>query len=503
MTTGERTAEVLQLGPYRLRGRIGEGGMGVVHLGLDPAGRAVAVKVLRAHVAHDPDARARLAREVSSLRRVRHPLVAEVLDADVDGMRPYVVTRFVPGPGLDTVVRDRGPLGAEQLLRLGRGLSSALRAIHAVGVVHRDLKPANVLMLDGDPVVIDFGIAHVADDVRLTSVGLVMGTPGYLSPEVIDGEPVTQATDWWGWAATIAYAASGRPPFGRGPVDVIIDRVRRSESDLDGVDVRLRPLLHAALNVDPARRPVDAQVLDALDRYAAGAHATVPVPVSQPVSQTRALPAARTVSDLVPRQQGLAAQEGLAPPARVASRRTVLVALLVALVGAAAAWPAMTAAAFLVLCVLARTVERNRFTLAQRRYERGPRRSDVLVAVVTTPWHLVRSVLTSALAALLPALLGAATAFTVGVAVPQPSGSPAPGSAPAVAAGALVALVAAWWGPGGGSLRRGSRTVVRAIVPPSGQVVLVLALLAVGAAFALWAVQAGGPQWAPLQALTR
>ena len=102
-------------------------------------------------------------------------------------------------------------------MRLGRGLVEALEAIHAVGVVHRDLKPGNVLLEDGEPVVIDFGIAHIADDVRLTSSGLVMGTPGYLSPEVIGGSPVTQATDWWGWAATLAFAASGRPPFGRGP----------------------------------------------------------------------------------------------------------------------------------------------------------------------------------------------------------------------------------------------------------------------------------------------
>src|SRR4051812_5488523 len=244
MTAGERLApEAQQLGPYRLRGKLGEGGMGVVHLGIDPSGRAVAVKVLRAHVAHDPDARARLAREVSTLRRVRHPLVAEVLDADVDGEQPYVVTRFVPGSGLDAVVRDAGRLDADRLVRLGRGLSSALGAIHAAGVVHRDLKPANVLMLDGDPVVIDFGIAHVADDVRLTSAGLVMGTPGYLSPEVVDGDPVTPATDWWGWAATLAFAASGRPPFGRGPMDVVIDRVRRGGGGPAGGGAGARPRL--------------------------------------------------------------------------------------------------------------------------------------------------------------------------------------------------------------------------------------------------------------------
>jgi serine/threonine protein kinase len=267
-----------QVGPYQLCGRLGEGGMGVVHLGVDGAGREVAVKMLRAHVAHDPEARTRLAREVATLRRVRHPLVADVVDADVNGEQPYVVTRFVPGPALDVVVRDKGPLPAGPLLRLGRGLSGALGAIHAVSVVHRDLKPANVLMLHGDPVLIDFGIAHMADDIRITSTGLVMGTPGYLSPEVISGEPVTEATDWWGWAATLAFAATGRPPFGRGPMDVVIDRVRRGACDLADADERLLPLLLAALSVDPSRRPGAREILLALDRYAVGEAATVTLP---------------------------------------------------------------------------------------------------------------------------------------------------------------------------------------------------------------------------------
>jgi serine/threonine protein kinase len=166
------------VGRYRLVQQIGEGGMGVVHLALDPSGRAVALKLLRPHIALDEDARTRLAREVDILGRVQDPRVAAVLDADLDGERPFVVTRYVPGPSLDEVVRERGPMRGPDLYRLGSGLAGALDAIHAAGVVHRDLKPANVLLLDGDPVVIDFGIAHVADDVRLTMTGLVMGTPG-------------------------------------------------------------------------------------------------------------------------------------------------------------------------------------------------------------------------------------------------------------------------------------------------------------------------------------
>ena len=511
---GERTtSEATHLGSYRLLHRLGEGGMGVVHLALDPAGRAVAIKVLRAHVAHDPDARARLGREVSSLLRVRHPMVAEVLDADLDGDQPYVVTRFVPGPGLDVVVKEQGALPADRLTVVGRGLSQALGAIHAAGVVHRDLKPANVLMLDGAPVVIDFGIAHVADDVRLTSVGLVMGTPGYLSPEVIDGDPVSTATDWWGWAATLAFAASGRPPFGRGPMDVVIDRVRRGECDVDGVDPRLRPLLIAALDVDPARRPAAAEVLHALDRYAAGEDATVTITtprtpltrLTQPVPTARSVPAAVSVPAVpdtwwVPGPTP-APHHAHDAPLRRPRRTGTLLAVLAAMVGAAVAWPVVTAAVAVLLMVVARTVDRSGAALGRRRYERGPRRSDPVVAAFTSPWHLACAVLASAAAAVLPAVMGVATAFSASLLVTTASGSPAPGSLPAVAAGALVALLTSWWGPGGAALRRGSRVLVRATVPPGATLVVVLLLLAVSAGSALYAVQTGHPTWWPLRVL--
>src|SRR4051794_23623256 len=210
------------LGPYRPVHRIGEGGMGVVHLALDEQGRAVALKVLRDHVGGDPEARARLRREVEILRRVRSPHVAEVLAADLEGVRPYLATRFVPGRTLEDQVRAEGPLGIADVARVGVVLAQALTAIHAAGVVHRDVKPANVMLLDGEPVLIDFGIAHVADQTRLTQAGLVMGTPGYLAPEVVAGQPVTSATDWWGWGATLAYAATARAPFGSGPLAVVL-----------------------------------------------------------------------------------------------------------------------------------------------------------------------------------------------------------------------------------------------------------------------------------------
>ena len=160
-------------------------------------------------------------------------------------------------------------------MQLGRGLSSALEAIHAAGVVHRDLKPANVLLLDADPVVIDFGIAHVADDVRLTMTGLVMGTPGYLAPELPNGSAVTAATDWWGWAATLAFAASGHTPFGRGPAEVVIDRVRRGEPDLSAVDAACGRCCARRCPPTPMRGPGAPEVLDRPERFALGGEATV------------------------------------------------------------------------------------------------------------------------------------------------------------------------------------------------------------------------------------
>ncbi|WP_432489210.1 protein kinase domain-containing protein [Kineococcus sp. SYSU DK018] len=274
-----------RLGDYRLDRVVGEGGMGVVWLALDGDHRAVALKVLKPHIATDPDARARLAREVETLERVRSPRVAEVISADVDSPWPHLVTRYVPGPSLEAVVSSRGPLRGGRLRDLGHGLAEALQAIHAAGVVHRDLKPSNVLLLDGAPVVIDFGIAHVADDVRLTSTGLVMGTPGYLSPEVVAGGRVSTATDWWGWAATVAYAASGRPPFGSGPMEVVLDRVRRADVDLTGVPADLRGPLLAALAVNPAHRPHPEQLLRALDGATTG-----PQPGAADASGTAAVP---------------------------------------------------------------------------------------------------------------------------------------------------------------------------------------------------------------------
>jgi len=248
------------LGGYRLLDRIGEGGMGVVFLARDRGHRTVALKVLRPGVAGDPTARRRLAREVETMQRVRSPNVAEVIDADLDGDMPYVVTRFVPGRTLDDVVAQDGPLCGQALASLATGLADALLAVHAAGVVHRDVKPGNVMLFQGTPVVIDFGIAQGPDATRLTLTGMFMGTPGYLAPEVIEGKPSTEASDVHAWGATVAFAATGRPPFGSGPYEGIFYRIVNEHADLAGVPAALLPLLAACLARDPAHRPPAVQL---------------------------------------------------------------------------------------------------------------------------------------------------------------------------------------------------------------------------------------------------
>jgi predicted Ser/Thr protein kinase len=249
-----------RLGPYRLLERLGEGGMGVVYLATDPNQRKVAVKALRPVIAADPNARRRLAREVETMQRVRSPFVAEVLDADVTSDPPYIVTRYVHGRTLEEIVSQGGPLTGPHLARVASGLALALAAVHAAGVVHRDLKPGNVMLANGEPVVIDFGIAHVPDSTRLTQTGMFMGTPGYLAPEVIEGKPSGPASDVHSWGATVAFAATGRPPFGTGAFETIFYRIINGQPDLDGFPAPLLSIVDQALSRDPARRPDTAEL---------------------------------------------------------------------------------------------------------------------------------------------------------------------------------------------------------------------------------------------------
>ncbi len=526
---GESTVSHFEtIGRYRVLQELGQGGMGVVHLALDERGRAVAIKVLRPHVAHDEDARARLAREVDTLARVRSDRVAPVFDADLDGERPHIVTRYVPGPSLDQLVREQGPLGPQELLRLARGLVEALRAIHRVGVIHRDLKPGNVLMLDGDPVVIDFGIAHVAESSRMTMTGLVMGTPGYLSPELVEGGDVTPATDWWGWAATLTFAATGRSPFGRGGMEAVLARVSRGEADLRDVDPQLAPLLHACFDPDASRRPDAEEVLVALDAYAHGRPVTEVLPQrtrSFEPGATRVLPAADAEpapaeppapwghgdwldpNPLPPApvpvapapQQGVWPGAGATSPDRPGDprigkpRRTdVLAALLAALVALTAAVPWVGLLAALGWSWAARTLDQSMTSTVRRRHRSGRRRSDAIVAVVASPWHLVVAALSTLVTAILPLAVGAAGLLGTALAQSALDGQGVRLSTPLpLAVGAFLALVMGWWGPGGPSLRRGSRSLVRSVTGVDSVRTGLVAILVIGAVGLLGALVVG------------
>ncbi|MFI6499231.1 protein kinase [Nonomuraea typhae] len=251
-----------RLGPYQLLRRLGEGGMGVVHLAVDQHGRQVAVKVLRSEVAGDEVARRRLSREVETMRRVRSKYIAEVLDADVTGHRPYIVTRYVAGRALDEIVKDDGPLELPALLTVAHGVASALAAVHSVGVIHRDLKPGNVLILDGQPVLIDFGIAQAVDATRLTQTGMFIGTPGYLAPEIIEGSEAGPEVDVHAWAGTILYAGTGQPPFGKGTLEMIFYNITAGKADVSAAPPVLQPLLKAAFQRNPAKRPKAAELAE-------------------------------------------------------------------------------------------------------------------------------------------------------------------------------------------------------------------------------------------------
>jgi len=242
------------LGEYRLRGRLGEGGMGRVYLGLSPAGRAVAIKVVRPELTSDTEFLRRFQQEVASARAVSGIYTAPVVATGLSDRPPWLATAYVPGPSLAQVVREHGPLPESALKPLLAGLVEALQAIHGCGVVHRDLKPANVLLAADGPRVIDFGISR-ADESAMTAAGAVFGTPSYMSPEQAEGRPGGQASDVFSLGCVITYAATGAPPFGEGTAASVLYRVVHTEAALDGLAPWLRELVAKCLAKDPAARP--------------------------------------------------------------------------------------------------------------------------------------------------------------------------------------------------------------------------------------------------------
>ncbi|MGW3913655.1 serine/threonine-protein kinase [Streptomyces sp. NPDC005070] len=248
----------MKIGPYRIVGRLGSGGMGWVYLGRSPAGREVAVKVVRPELAAEREFRERFAREVAAARVVSGAYTAAVVDADTEAELPWLATLYVAGPSLAEAVRTDGPLPEPQVRRLGAGLVEALQAIHAARVVHRDLKPANVLLASDGPRVIDFGISRVDGAPGLTQVGVVVGTPPFMSPEQIRGAKVGPESDVFSLGGVLVYALTGRPPHGNG--EAVRHRVAFDDPELDGIAGPMRELLARCL----AKRPEDRPRLDRL-----------------------------------------------------------------------------------------------------------------------------------------------------------------------------------------------------------------------------------------------
>jgi predicted Ser/Thr protein kinase len=476
----------MRVGAYRLLARIGEGGMGVVYLAQPPGGARVALKVLRPHVIGDQEARERLAREVASLRRVRGPRIAEIVDADPWGATPFVATRYVPGLSLHEHVRQEGPIGGEDLRHFATGLADALLAVHSVGVLHRDVKPSNVLLEGRAPVLIDFGLARLADDPRLTATGWLLGTPGYLAPEILYGEEASTASDVHSWAATVVLAATGRPPFGRGPAMAIMDRVRRGEHDLAGVPAQLLESVGSALAPDPADRPTLPAVLAELRgprRWgrAPVEHRTVPV-VLAPAADADGEPADRYTahldgvamvaatgggappttpltsvqpSALQSGPQGDGVGAGRPPPAgSPRTRRGLFLTGMFALVALCFALaPYLCLAALGAATLVARTWSWTSEAARERVWRRGRRRwYDGPLAAASVPWYLL-----VATGGTLGLLLWSATLTLLAGMVLLVSRVPLE---PTLLVMGSVLASTTWWGPGG----RRVRTPVRRLV---------------------------------------
>ncbi|MFF5975631.1 serine/threonine-protein kinase [Streptomyces sp. NPDC012769] len=257
------------IGPYRLLGRLGSGGMGRVFLARSESGRTVAVKVVHEEHAQDPQFRARFRREIDSVRKVGEHYTAPVLDADPEADRPWVVTGFVPGPSLEQVVREHGPLPADSILALALGLLRALQGIHGAGILHRDLKPSNVMLTVEGPRVIDFGIARALEpsvESLLTSTGMVVGSPGFMAPEQVRGETLGPAADVFALGCVLMYAATGRLPFGHGASNqhAIMFQIVEAEPELDRIESEeLRGFVARCLTKDPQQRPaIEALLAD-------------------------------------------------------------------------------------------------------------------------------------------------------------------------------------------------------------------------------------------------
>jgi predicted Ser/Thr protein kinase len=279
------------VGGYRLHGRLGAGGMGRVYMASTPAGRPVALKVVRPELGEDQVFRARFRQEIQAARRVHGLYTAQVLDADPAATLPWLVTAYVPGPSLQEAVTGHGPMPEAMAFRLIAGIAEALQAIHSAGVVHRDLKPSNVLLAPDGPRVIDFGIARALEATSLTRSGMMVGSPQFMAPEQILDKPVTPAIDVFALGSLAAYAVLGRPPFGSGHTAAVSYRVLHEPPDLNGCPPQLRTLIDRCLRKDPAARPAPSEIVGFCRARATGTATPWPFPPPPVTAGTVAPPA--------------------------------------------------------------------------------------------------------------------------------------------------------------------------------------------------------------------
>jgi outer membrane protein assembly factor BamB len=320
-----------QVGAYRLRARLGSGGMGQVFLGYSPAGRAVAVKVIHPELAKDPMFRTRFRREVAAAKAVSGAYTAPVTAAGPDDDPPWLATAFVPGPSLAGVIAAAGPLPEPSVWKLTAGLVEALQAVHAAGLVHRDLKPANVLLATDGPRVIDFGISAAFEGTRMTSTGLIIGTPSFMSPEQAEGARVGPESDVFSLGCVIVFAATGAGPFGDGQLASVLYRVVHTQPALDEVPRGLREVAAACLAKAPADRPTLAWLVDAVAASlepdaSTGLTSFWPMAVTRLIGSyqdqlSTEMPAAPSVAETVAPQSASAAQAAASapPPATMAA----------------------------------------------------------------------------------------------------------------------------------------------------------------------------------------